>query len=160
MNNKKRINQGLIVGLIQIIVLGLDLLTKYLFTYKNFTLIPNIISITYKENTGAAGSMLENQTILLIILSIIFLVAMVIFDHYFKNKNTFYSISFALIFAGAIGNLFDRIVLGYVRDFIKLEFIYFPFIFNIADAALTIGVICLCIYFIFFHKEKESECEN
>lgn len=139
-----------------LVVIGIDMLSKYLLTDKYFTLIPNFISISYKENTGAAGSILEGHTSFLIVVSLVFLIAMFVFDYFLKEKNWFYSLSFGLLLAGAIGNLFDRIVFGYVRDFIRIEFINFPFIFNVADMALTIGVICLCVYFLFFYKDKKK----
>ncbi len=139
-----------------LLVLGLDLLSKYFFTDKYFTLIPNFISITYKENTGAAGSILEGHTKFLIVVSFIFLAIMIVFDIFLKEKNWLYSISFSLVIAGAVGNLFDRIVFGYVRDFIRIEFINFPFIFNVADMALSVGVFCLCVFFLFFYKDKKK----
>lgn len=153
---KNKNYHGIVVGVVLLAIFALDMLSKYLLTDKYFTLIPNFISISYKENTGAAGSILEGQTTFLIVVSIIFLVAMLVFDYFLKDKHWFYSLSFGLIGAGALGNLFDRIVFGYVRDFIKLEFIYFPFIFNVADMALTVGVVCLCIYFLFFYKDKKK----
>ena len=59
-----------------------------------------------------------------------------------------------MIISGAVGNMFDRIFLGYVRDFINLEFMNFA-IFNIADCALTIGIGLLVIYVLFFDTETK-----
>ena len=81
--------------------------------------------------------------------------------NFFKTKKTIlYSVSYGLILGGAIGNLIDRVFLGYVRDFIKFSF--FSFNFNIADACLTIGVILFVIYLIFFDdffKSKKTKGE-
>ena len=71
-----------------------------------------------------------------------------------KDKHFLYYISAGLILGGTIGNAVDRVALGYVRDFINLEFMNFP-IFNIADMALTFGVIILAIYLLFIY-EKEN----
>ena len=57
-----------------------------------------------------------------------------------------------MIISGALGNLIDRLFLGYVRDFVKLDFVDFA-IFNVADSAITIGTILFFIYFIFIDKE-------
>ena len=82
-----------------------------------------------------------------------------------KKKTIFYCVSLGLICGGAIGNLVDRIFLGYVRDFIKFSF--FSFNFNIADACLTIGVILFAVYLIFFddvfkkgNKVKDIKIED
>lgn len=143
-------------SVISVFILASDLISKYLLTNKNFVLIKNVLTIFYKENTGAAGSMLEDKTGLLIVLSIVFIIALFVFDYFLKDKNMFYTISFALVVSGAIGNLYDRIVFGFVRDFIRVDFIYFPYIFNIADMALTVGVTMLCIFFVFCYKPKQK----
>ncbi|MBO7526901.1 MAG: signal peptidase II, partial [Clostridia bacterium] len=77
-------------------------------------------------------------------------------NFFFKKKNVLYSISLGMILSGAICNLLDRITFGYVRDFIKLDFINFP-IFNIADSAICVGVFLFCIFFIFYVQKKESK---
>ena len=67
------------------------------------------------------------------------------------NKTKLYNVAYVFILAGAFGNAIDRTFLGYVRDFIKLDFINFP-VFNVADSLLVVGVILLAFYII-FHKE-------
>lgn len=105
--------------------------------------IPGVLSIGYVQNFGAAWSMWLGQRWLL---SIISLVALVIFGYYFKKLyyNWGYGLGFSLLIGGTLGNLLDRLFSGYVVDMFELDFINFP-IFNIADCALTLGVIVILI---------------
>jgi signal peptidase II len=123
---KKHIKQFI---LITIIVVVLDQLAKYL--------IPTTVM-----NTAAAFGLLQGQQIFLILFSIIF-VGAVIYFYPKVPKQKFPQIMTALILGGAIGNLIDRLLLGFVRDFIDVGF--WP-AFNIADSAITIGAIGLIIY--------------
>ena len=104
-----------------------------------------VFSLNYIKNTGAAFSILQDSRELLIILSVIalFLLAM----HVIKNIK---SISLKTIFfisllsAGIAGNLHERIIYGFVRDYFQLNFVNFP-VFNISDIFINIGVIALII---------------
>ena len=89
-------------------------------------------------------------------MSIVFLIGFIIFDYFYKNNNTLYFIAINLILAGAIGNLIDRIFLGYVRDFIYINLPFMPYYFNIADVFLTFGVILLLIEILFKKNKKEK----
>ncbi|MBO5884646.1 MAG: signal peptidase II, partial [Clostridia bacterium] len=100
------------------------------------------------HNYGAAYGIFSGQTVLLIIVSIIMLGLIIAYNWFHKKKTILYCVSLGLICGGAIGNLIDRIFLGYVRDFIRFSF--FNFNFNIADACLTIGVIMFAVYLIFY----------
>lgn len=109
----------------------------------SYEVIPGILSIGYVRNFGAAWSMWLGQRWLL---SIISLVALVIFGYYFKklHHNWGYGLGFSLLIGGTLGNLLDRLFSGYVVDMFELDFINFP-VFNIADCALTLGVIVILI---------------
>ncbi len=147
----------LLYGLISILIIAADQISKIMISTA-FTdntrhiLIPNIINIVYRKNTGAAFSMLSDHVILLGLISIIFCVGVIIF--YIKRKPThpLFCTSLALIFAGALGNGIDRIIRGYVVDFIETAFMNFP-VFNIADISITIGAVLLVIYVIFYDKD-------
>ena len=141
-----------------VLVLVIDLVTKhFLFDVKYFNLIPNVISVaTNGGNDGAAWGMLSGKKITLIIITSIMLIALFIFNHFIKNKNMVYVFGFSFIIGGAIGNLIDRILLGYVRDFIFLDFMpTFP-TFNMADSFLCIGCALMVIYILFFSSKKEK----
>ena len=153
---KQKTKYNIIIASLLIGIVALDQILKAVFTDKNFTLINKVLSISYKQNTGAAWSLLEGHVVLLSIITLIFLMLLVTFDHFFKEKNTLYAVAFGLVLGGAFGNLFDRMIHGFVKDFIKLDFINFP-IFNIADIALTAGVICFIVFFIFFYGTKKEK---
>lgn len=109
----------------------------------SYEVIPGVLSIGHVRNFGAAWSMWLGQRWLL---SIISLIALVIFGYYFKklHHNWGYGLGFSLLIGGTLGNLLDRLFSGYVVDMFELDFINFP-IFNIADCALTLGVIVILI---------------
>ena len=141
-----------------VLVLVTDLVTKhFLFKIEYFNLIPNVISIAGNvQNTGAAWGMFSGKVLGLIIVSLLMIVALFVFNHFVKEKNTFYCLSFGFIIGGAVGNLIDRVAFKYVRDFIFLNFWpAFP-VFNIADCFLCVGAVMLTI-FILFMSGKKSE---
>lgn len=108
-----------------------------------------LVNIIYVENTGAAFSIFQNSTNILIFLSIISLLVMVYFV--IKNiENIFLLDIFFLSFlaSGILGNLYERLYFGYVRDFFNLTFVDFP-IFNISDIFINIGVLGIIILILF-----------
>lgn len=109
-----------------------------------------IFQLHYLKNTGAAFSLLQNAREFLIIVSIVAIVMLFLYVHdHIKNIHLI-SISFiSLLCAGIAANCHERIVFGYVRDYIQLNFINFP-IFNVADIFITIGVIALVIILLFY----------
>lgn len=131
-------------------IILIDQLSKYLVSTKvyfaqNITLIENILSITKIFNTGAAFSILEDNTLFLILFSALAAIIIIIYILKIKALNFVYVLSWGLILGGTLGNLIDRLLHGYVIDFIKLDFINFP-IFNMSDISINIGafIIILC----------------
>lgn len=112
----------------------------------NIPIIPNILSLTYAKNYGIAFSMLLEKRIIIIVISILlisFLIYVLKKDYILKNKDTWLAnIAFGILFGGIVGNLFDRIVRGFVIDYINVSFFS---IFNLADIAITFGVVLLII---------------
>ena len=141
------------------IVLGvicLDLITKEIFYATNYSIIPYLFGTrSVGLNTGAAWSILSEHTWLLIVFTIIFIVAIALFDWFSKFDNKVYSVGVSFVIGGAIGNLIDRIFLGGVRDFIFFEFWETYPTFNIADTFLIIGIILIAVYVVFLMKPKE-----
>ena len=153
----KKYYKYILYSLIVSSLILLDMLTKNLLDGKAIPLIDGVISFYSSHNTGAGFSILSNKTLLLTIITVVFFVLFTLFNIFEKFKPThFYLISVSLLYAGAIGNLIDRLALKYVRDFICLEFINFP-IFNVADICLTIGVMLYAINFLFLNKTKKEK---
>lgn len=109
-----------------------------------------VFSLHYLKNSGAAFSLLQNAREFLIIVSIVATTFLFNYVHNNIRSINMISISFiALLSAGIMSNCHERIVLGYVRDYIHLNFMNFP-IFNIADIFITIGVIALVAILLFY----------
>ena len=142
-------------------VLGItaaDQLTKYLVVqniplFGNVPAIPGLFRLTYVQNTGAAFSMLQNQQWLFLVVFLVLTVA-IVYD-FWKKSMPFTTLErwlIACVYAGGLGNMIDRVRLGYVVDMIDLEFMTFP-VFNVADCFITCGCILLMLHLIFFNKE-------
>lgn len=157
---------------IVLLVLAVDLITKIIFAsvfekrydsgnYENIVFIKYIISFTYTENIGAAFSIFSGKLAFLIVFSIIFIGVFIYLDYSFKEKSGWLVAGFSLIMGGAIGNLIDRIFLGYVRDFISFDFLKDFAICNFADVCITVGCICYIIYLIIYMvKNSKKKKEN
>ena len=109
-------------------------------------LLPGFLDLVYVTNHGAAFGLLGGHTELLIALGMAGSVAILVFFHYFRPLSPLGGVSFALVLGGAVGNLMDRIRLGYVIDFISFQPLPWP-PFNIADGAITVGILALIYYF-------------
>ena len=119
-------------------------------------LLQNVFHLTYVENRGAGWGMFSDHTWILTVVTFIAVVAAVIYMVVKRPKNKVFLIGFTFIIGGAVGNLVDRIRLGYVIDFFDFTLIDFP-VFNIADCFITIGAIIFAVYIIFFSDKKEEE---
>jgi signal peptidase II len=116
-------------------------------------LLPGFLDLLYTRNTGAIFGLFHSHTELFIALGIAGVIVILVFLHYFPPATTLGVVSFALILSGAVGNLTDRIRLGYVIDFVSIhwrDLFRWP-AFNVADTALTVGMIALIYY---FHKSR------
>ncbi len=126
------------------------LISKYDGTVFSF------VTIDYVKNTGAAFSLFQTHTVLLIILSVIVL-AILLYLIFANIKKLKYSdlILYAFMLAGVFCNLFERIFDGFVTDYIKLNFVTFP-IFNLSDVFINIGAF-LVICNILFNNEYKKD---
>lgn len=158
---RRKVINLLICSLVLIACIIFDLIAKKLTVGIDKDAIPGFFKFLYTQNTGAAWSMFSGNTVALIVISVIIIALLGVYVFASKTKNALFYVSLGLIVGGAVGNLIDRIFLGYVRDFIKLEFMNFP-IFNTADCFLTVGVVCLVVYYLIevvkeSKKKKERE---
>ena len=126
-------------------------MTGYLSGVARIDFIPGIIHFTYVENTGASFGILKDKTLLLSIVTFVVIICLLYYIVSRKSDSRLLTISLILITAGGIGNLYDRIVHGYVVDYIEFSFMNYA-IFNFADALVNVGAVTLFIYLIFFEK--------
>lgn len=118
-------------------------------------IIPGILSFNYLQNDGAAWNILTGQMWLFYFISIVAILVCLYFLFNKKYKNVLFDVGLSLVLGGIIGNFIDRIHLKHVIDMLQLDFIHFN-IFNIADSAITVGIIIVFIYLIFF-ADKEGQ---
>lgn len=115
-------------------------------------ILDGVFHLTYVENRGAAFGLFENMQVFFIIVAVIVTVVGLVYIHK-SETSKLAKISICLIIAGAIGNLIDRVKMGYVVDFFDFRFIW-NYVFNIADIFVVIGTLLLCIYLLKSGKEE------
>ena len=143
-------------------IVAADQFTKYLVVkfiplYTQLPFIPNILGLTYVQNDGAAFSSFRGMQWMF---ALIFLVLTVgILYEYFKKPMPFTNFErwcIAAIYAGGLGNMIDRVRMGYVVDMLETLFMDFP-VFNVADCFITCGCILLMGHLALFNKEFWKE---
>lgn len=135
-----------------------DQLTKYAVLqsiplHGRVEAVPGLFHLTYVQNTGAAFSSFQGMQWLFVLIFAVFTLA--ILWEFSKKRmpfTTFERWLIAAIYAGGLGNMLDRLRLGYVVDMIEVEFIRFP-VFNVADCFITCGGILLLLHLVFFNRE-------
>ena len=136
------------------IVFSLDQISKY-FISLNLEYLLNknifIFSLNYLKNYGAAFNIFEGNRIFLSLISILSSIILIYFIFVKKRLNPLDGYGLSLILAGSLGNGIDRMIKGYVIDFINLKLFDFP-VFNIADVAINIGCIILIINYFKYKK--------
>ncbi|MBQ4617564.1 MAG: signal peptidase II [Clostridia bacterium] len=151
----------LAIVLITAALVGLDQLTKWLATTflqsgGQVVVWDGVFSFRYTVNTGAAWSMFDGQSWLLIgVTSVMVIGLMVVLLSGRFRKHKMANVGAVLVVAGGIGNLIDRLCYGYVVDFIKFDFMDFP-IFNVADIFVVLGAVTLFVYFVFIYSDKSD----
>lgn len=165
---------GIIISIALMIVgVGLDQLTKYLVVanmelHESIEVIPGIFNFTYIQNDGAAFGMLDDQRWIFLVLSTVAIVGILGFMFWKKPQDKLLLSALTLVVAGGIGNMIDRIALGYVIDFI--DFCAFPeiwkWVFNVADSFVCIGAGIMILWLILdmirdYKAEKAAKaCED
>ncbi len=125
--------------------------------YQEIKIIPNLFSLYYVENEGAAFSILGNKTLLLIIISLICLIVLNKWILEEKNLPKLTYIPLGLLIGGIIGNLIDRVIYQTVTDYLAIFIFKYSFpVFNIADMAISLSTIFLVILFLIKDKKEKS----
>ena len=143
-------------------IVAADQLTKLwvvqnISLYEQIPVLPNLFSLTYIQNRGAAWGSFQGMIWLFALIFVVF--TALIFWEFSKKRMPFKPFDrwcIIAIWAGGLGNMIDRIRLGFVVDMIQTDFISFP-IFNVADCFITCGCIALMVHLVFFNKEFWKE---
>lgn len=128
------------------------LVKSYMSIGQTIAVIPNFFHITYVENPGAAFGMLAYKTPLFIGLSFVVILGIIYYLKKLESSNLLTRLAMGMLIAGALGNLIDRLQTGMVIDFIDFRGIW-PFVFNIADVTICIGVGLLILELLRESKE-------
>ena len=139
-------------------IVAADQITKFMTVanialYQDVEFIPGILGFTYVQNTGAAFSSFQGMQWLFLVVFLVF-TAGVIWEFTTKKMGfaTLERWCIASVYAGGLGNMIDRLRLGYVVDMIKTEFMTFP-VFNVADCFITCGCALLLVHLFFFNRD-------
>lgn len=153
----------LVFWLVVILTVTVDQATKAAVTvnleHQSMTLIPGVIDIVYVENTGAAFSIGQGGGLFFIVIAVAFLVGAMITVWYKPDLPMNLVVSIGLVAGGGMGNMVDRLMEGYVTDFIATRFIDFP-VFNVADMCVTVGVFMTVIGYWLWDSHRAREDGN
>lgn len=158
----KRTKTNIIISAVIVFLVSVDQVIKiivdgYLKPIGEITVIPDILRFRYLENDGAMMGFMDGKTSLMTILAIICFggVAVLIFSG--KIQNRLDLANFVLVCAGGLGNIIDRIIRGYVIDYIDVLFVDF-YVFNFADCLITVGAFLLFFNQIYqIYKEQKDK---
>ena len=150
--------------LLAVLLVVLDQAVKYLVLthiplYGSVPFIPYILELTYVQNTGAAFSIMSEHTWLLTLMSLVMsaVLAVAVWKKFFTHP--FGRIALTMVLAGAVGNLIDRAVRGFVVDMFHTLFMHFA-VFNVADICVVVGGIAAGLYYVFLYDKLEPKKET
>ena len=127
---------------------------EYLVPVSRVTAIPHLLDLVYVENRGVAFGMFQDLRWFFVVLTSIVIVVFIILLIKDKGKSRLFSIASALIIGGGIGNLIDRVYLGFVVDYLQLSF--FSPVCNFADYCISIGTVLLVVYLLFYYDKGDK----
>lgn len=167
MNNKSGKTKWLIIFfVVAVLAIALDQVTKWLaITHLQgkaaYPLIEGVLEFEFYSNTGIAWSLLEGQMVFILFTGLIFLSVVLFCVIKLPDQKKFHILYFlcGILTGGALGNMIDRLRLGYVVDFISFTLIDFP-IFNVADMFIVVSVFVLGFLFLFVYKEEDLSFLN
>ena len=141
------------------LVVFLDQLSKYLTVLYlkpvgTFPILQDALHLTYVENRGAAFGMLADSRWVFMVVSAVSIVALSVYLIRKKPKSRLLCLSLAFVIGGGIGNMIDRVALGYVVDMIDFRLIHFA-VFNVADICVVVGGIGAAVYYLFLADRLE-----
>ena len=153
----------MLAAIIAIVAVILDQISKYIVVqniglYETVPFIKGFMSFYHTRNTGAAFSMFSDKRWVSMVFSFISmgLIVYMLIQEY--RRHPLMNISLGMVLGGGVGNMIDRIRLGYVVDFFHTDFIDFA-VFNVADCFITVGAVLLAVYVIFFEPRVEKKLQ-
>lgn len=157
----KPIWRGLVLFLVALVSITLDRYTKHLVrthlplrqSWNPIPWLNPIFTFTHIRNTGAAFGLFANMNVVFILIALAVIVVIIIYYRQLATASWVLQVALGLQLGGAIGNMIDRILYGYVTDFI--DFRVWP-VFNVADASIVVGTILLAYYALFMERPRES----
>ena len=148
-----------------LVLIGIDQLTKYyalvaLKPIGSTTVIEGIMDFTFVENRGVAFGMFAGQRWLILLLTFAITIGLAVYYYKLPRTKEYKLVHgcLVLVLAGALGNIIDRVLRGYVVDFFEFTFIQWP-VFNMADIYVVIGMAVLAFLIMFVIKEPEKKDE-
>ena len=154
---------------ISMLVLALDQFTKLLIVntmeiHQSIPILPDLLYMTYIQNPGTAFGFMSNMEALVRIPFFIVATAgatfiVYVYQRMIPHERLLTRIALGLVWGGALGNLVDRLLYGKVIDFIEVryhEIQWFPYIFNVADSCITVGLVYLLIEFLAANRQKSK----
>ena len=151
-------------AILTLILIALDQLVKYLVLTHiplggQVPFIPYLLELTYVQNTGAAFSMFAQHTWILTLVSLVMSVvlAVAIWKNFFRHPLG--KVTLTLLLAGAVGNLIDRALRGFVVDMFNVLFMNFA-VFNVADICVVVGGIAAGVYYAILMDKLEGRKEE
>lgn len=142
----------------------LDQLTKAIVVsqmalYEEVPFLPGLIRFYHTRNTGAAFSMFSDNRWVFMVFSVIAMMIMTYLLVKFHGRHWLLSVSLAAVLGGGIGNMIDRVLSGYVVDFLDFQFVKFA-VFNVADIFVTCGSVALAVYILFIEPKVEKRLQE
>ena len=158
-NKNRNTATAVVVLAVAAVLLAIDQTLKY-FVLRDLrpvgtvTVIPGLLELTYVENTGAAFGLFKQVMWLVVAVTVVATVAIIVLLFRYKRHSFFSYTTAALLMAGGIGNLIDRIAHGFVVDYIHV--LFFDYVFNFADCCITVGAVLFVIHVLFFTREGKE----
>ena len=132
-----------------------QLAVRFLAEGNSVEVIPGIFRFTYVENRGAAFGMLADHRWVFMIISTVAIAALLVYLWKFRPASKWACVALSLIIGGGIGNMIDRVALGYVVDMFDLLLFEYP-VFNLADCFVVVGAILGSIYYLWLYEKYDA----
>ena len=146
-----------------LVLVFLDQLTKWIAVAKlkpihDIPIIDGIFHLTYVENRGAAFGILQGKHLFFIVITVLVMVFITVYYYKLPKERQYHWMRLGLVLlgSGAIGNLIDRVRLGYVVDFLYFKLIDFP-VFNLADICVVVGVTIVSVFILISPDHNKIE---